>query len=221
MSSHSEDVVAVAASMHECALELAAFEADFGEAPQLVSGLQEACAQITQVPLRPFFVGKSRMDGEAEKDGLLYDIAPWPKLLPWPGGLRMKRSPRGFEGERSALPLRIRRSSFGKAAGEYLVSIGLYDTLMKEGRLIVMGSVEQAILAATSGGADVAIVSLSLAIKASKGSHAKLPIAPLENSGGLVKSRATENITEFWRYIRSDAAAPIWEKWGFEPVRGN
>lgn len=46
----SEDVVAVAASMHECTLELAAAfeEADFGEAPRLVSGASgKLAAQIT------------------------------------------------------------------------------------------------------------------------------------------------------------------------------
>jgi len=223
----SEDVVAVAASMHECALELAAAfeEAGFGEAPQLVSGASgKLAAQITSgAPFCLFLSASPEWTEKLKKDGLLYDIAPMakaPAVAWWPKDEAI--SLEALRGEKVRIAIADPAAApFGKAAGEYLVSIGLYDTLMKEGRLIVMSSVEQAILAATSGGADVAIVSLSLAIKASKGSHVKLPIAPLENSGGLVKSRATENIIEFWRYIRSDAAASIWEKWGFEPVRSN
>lgn len=223
----SEDVVAIAASMHECALELAAAfeEAGFGEAPQLVSGASgKLAAQITSgAPFGLFLSASPEWTEKLKKDGLLYDIAPMakaPAVAWWPKDEAI--SLETLRGEKIRIAIADPAAApFGKAASEYLLSIGLYDTLMKEGRLIIMGSVEQAMLAATSGGANVAIVSLSLAIKASKGSHVKLPIAPLENSGGLVKSRITENITEFWCYIRSDAAAPIWEKWGFEPVRGN
>jgi len=223
----SEDVVAVAASIHECAFELAAAfeEAGLGKAPQLVSGASgKLAAQITAgAPFGLFLSASPEWTEKLQKDGFLYDIAPMakaPAVVWWPKGEAI--SLETLRGEKIRIAIADPAAApFGKAASEYLASVGLYDALMKEGRLIVMGSVEQAMLAATSGGADMAIVSLSLAIKASKGSHVKLPIAPLENSGGLVKSRATENVTEFWRYIRSDAAASIWEKWGFEPVRDN
>jgi molybdate transport system substrate-binding protein len=223
----SEDVVAVAASMHEVALELAtAFkEARLGQAPQVVSGASGKLAAqiIAGAPFGLFLSASPEWTEKLQKDGFLYDIAPMakaPAVVWWPKGEAI--SLETLRGEKIRIAIAGPAAApFGKAAGEYLASIGLYDTLMKEGRLIVMGSVEQAMLAATSGGADMAMVSLSLAIKANEGSYVKLPIAPLENSGGLVKSRATENITEFWRYIRSEAAAPVWEKWGFEPVRDN
>lgn len=223
----SEDVAAVASSMHEVALELAtAFkEAGLGEAPQIVSGASGKLAtQISAgAPFGLFLSASPEWTEKLKGDGLLYDVAPMaktPAVAWWPKGETI--SPEVLKGKKIRIAIADPVSApFGKAASEYLVSLGLYDVLLKERRLIVMGTVEQALLAVASGGADVAIVSLSLAIKANKGSHVKLPIAPLENSGGLVKGRASENIVRFWRYVRSEASAPIWERWGFEPVRAN
>jgi molybdate transport system substrate-binding protein len=108
---------------------------------------------------------------------------------------------------------------FGKAAAEYLKTMGIYDELLKENRLVIMGNVEQAALAAKTGGADIGMFSLSVAKKLNEGSYVILPVDPLENSGGLVKGKATKNIEAFWHYIRSEASYDIWIKWGFEPVR--
>ncbi|MDI3500198.1 MAG: molybdate transport system substrate-binding protein, partial [Synergistaceae bacterium] len=87
----SEDVVAVAASMHECALELAAAfeEADLGEAPKVVSGASgKLAAQITSgAPFCLFLSASPEWTEKLKKDGLLYDIAPMakaPAVAWWP-----------------------------------------------------------------------------------------------------------------------------------------
>lgn len=108
---------------------------------------------------------------------------------------------------------------FGKTAANYLQSIGIYDKLLEEKRLVIMGNVEQAALAAKSGGADIGMFSLSVAKKLNEGRYVVLPVEPLQNSGGLVKEKYSENLKAFWEYIRSERANNTWIKWGFEPVQ--
>jgi molybdate transport system substrate-binding protein len=107
---------------------------------------------------------------------------------------------------------------FGKAAREYLQSLGVYDAFLAEGKIVIGGVIQTAAIIPAQGGSDVGIVSLSVALKMGKGSYTLLPIEPLGNSGGLVKGKATDNLKAFWSFIRSPEAAPIWEKWGFKPA---
>lgn len=85
---------------------------------------------------------------------------------------------------------------------------------------MITGNVEQAALAVKSGGADIGMFSLSIAKKMNNGRYTVLPVEPLQNSGGLVKERYSENLKAFWEYIRSERANETWIKWGFEPVQG-
>jgi hypothetical protein len=50
------------------------------------------------------------------------------------------------------------------------------------------------------------------------GSETVLPIPPLANAGALVKEKTTNGLRDFWTFIRSAQAAPVWTKWGFSPV---
>jgi len=219
-----KDVVAVAASIHECTNELAyQFEKQgLGKAPEVVSGASGKLASqiMAGAPFGLFLSASPEWTKKLEDEGYLYDVHPMataPAVAWWQKDEPITTDTLKNKGLHIAIADPA-SAPFGKAAVEYLKSIGLYDSLMKEKRLIIMGSVEQAALAAKSGGADIGIFSLSIAKMLNAGNYVVLPIDPLENSGGLVKGKDSENLKKFWNYIRSETADEIWKKWGFEPV---
>lgn len=219
----SAETAAVAGSIYPCVTELAGIYADNGgKAPELVMGSSgKLAAQIKAGAPFGLYLSASRKWALHLKElDLLEEIHPMatsPIVLWWtkeeaPGlELLNDKTIRVAIADPEAAP-------FGRAARDYLLSEGLYDQLLAEKRLIIGGTVQQAGLAARNGGADVAIVSLSIARKMNSGSETVLPITPLANAGALVKGKATEDLRNFWTFIRSAQAAPIWTKWGFSPV---
>ena len=225
LAAPTDDVVAVAASMHECINELATqFENHgLGTSPKIVSGASGKLASqiIAGAPFGLFLSASPEWTKKLESEGLLYEVFPMatsPVVAWWPKDETITLETIERKDVRIAIA-DPEAAPFGKAAAEYLNAIGIYDELLKEKRLVIMGNVEQAALAAKTGGADIGMFSLSVAKKLNEGSYVILPVDPLENSGGLVKSKATKNIEAFWHYIRSEASYDIWIKWGFEPVR--
>lgn len=221
-----KDVVAVAASIHECINDLASQneKQGLGKAPEVVSGASGKLASqiIAGAPFGLFLSASPEWTKKLADEGHLYDVHPMataPVVAWWQKDEPISTDTLKNKGLHIAIADPA-SAPFGKAAVEYLKSQGIYDDLMKEKRLVIMGSVEQAALAAKSGGADIGIFSLSIAKKLNGGNYVILPVDPLENSGGLVKGKDTENLKNFWSYIRSEAADDIWKKWGFEPVHG-
>jgi len=221
-----EDIVAVASSIHECIKELASeFEAEkMGRALKIVAGASGKLASqiMAGAPFGLYLSASPEWAEKLQKEGFLFDVFPmassplvawWAKDEPISTDALKKKDVRISIADTKAAP-------FGKAAANYLQSIGIYDKLLEEKRLVIMGNVEQAALAVKSGGADIGMFSLSIAKKLNEGRYVVLPVEPLQNSGGLVKERYSENLKAFWEYIRSENANETWIKWGFEPVQG-
>ena len=107
---------------------------------------------------------------------------------------------------------------FGKLAKKYLVSKGWFDPIQKQGRLILGGDVLKAGLAAKSGGADLALLPLSIAQKLG-GTWTKVPVAPQTLFGGLVAGRSVLAGRAFFDYLRTERAEPCFREAGFELIR--
>jgi molybdate transport system substrate-binding protein len=218
------DTVAVAGSMGDCMAEMAALfsASDRGEAPELVTGASgKLAAQIKAgAPFGLFLSASSQWTKHLDEEGLLEEVAPMatsPLALWWPKA-ETPSADSLSSGEMKIAIADPETAPFGKAAREYLQSLGVYDAFLAEGKIVIGGVIQTAAIIPAQGGSDVGIVSLSVALKMGKGSYTLLPIEPLGNSGGLVKGKATDNLKAFWSFIRSPEAAPIWEKWGFKPA---
>lgn len=220
----SADTVAVAGSMGDCMADMAAAfsSSGQGEAPEFVAGASgKLAAQIKAgAPFGLFLSASPQWTKHLDEEGLLEEVAPMatsPLALWWPKAEApsVDRLPSGELKIAIADP---ETAPFGKAAKEYLQSLGVYDAFLAEGKVVIGGVIQTAAIIPAQGGADVGIVSLSVALKMDLGSYTLLPIKPLGNSGGLVKGKATDNLRAFWTFIRSAEAAPIWGKWGFEPA---
>ena len=214
--------IAVAASIYPCVEEMAKrFESSGGKAPQFVPGTSGNLAAQIQAGA-PFGIFLSANVPWAQKladEGILEDLRPlasspvvmwWSKDETPPLGDTLKDLTVAIADPSTA--------PFGKAGKEYLQSLGLYDSMMEEKRIVIAGSVLNAALATDNGGSDVSILSLSIAIRMEKGRYVALPIPPLENAGGLVKGRYTQSGRAFWEFIRSPELDSIWEEWGFQPL---
>ena len=221
----SAEIVAVAGSMGDCMAEMATlFNASGrGEVPEFVAGASgKLTAQIKAgAPFGLFLSASPQWTKHLDEEGFLEEVAPMavsPLALWWPKeeAPSVDRLPSGELKIAIADP---ETAPFGKVAREYLQSLGVYDALLAEGKIVIGGVIQTAAIIPSEGGSDVGIVSLSVALKMRGGSYTILPIEPLGNSGGLVKGKATDNLRAFWSFIRSAEAVPIWEKWGFEPVK--
>lgn len=217
------ETAAVAGSIHPCMSELASLYSATGKTPpDLVMGSSgKLAAQIKAgAPFGLYLSASRKWALHLQELGLLEEIHPMatsPIVLWWTKNEAPTTELLQDETVRVALP-DPEAAPFGKAGKGYLVSEGLFDTLLREQRLIIVGTVQQAALAVRNGGADLAIISLSIARKMGGGSEAVLPIPSLANAGALVKGKGTPELRDFWAFIRSEKAAPIWTSWGFEPV---
>lgn len=224
LASESENV-AVAASIYPCVAEMAKkFEEAGGKAPQFVPGASgNLAAQIEAgAPFGLFLSANVPWTEKLAGEGLLEDLKPLassPVVIWWD---RKETPPVGEQ--MAELTICIAdpvAAPFGKAGKEYLKSIGLYDSMMKEGKIVIAGSVLKAALATDNGGSDASILSLSIALKMDKGQNQALPMPPLKNAGGLVKGNYSKNCRAFWEFIRSPQMRSIWEEWGFQPTETN
>ncbi|MEA3507611.1 MAG: molybdate ABC transporter substrate-binding protein [Synergistota bacterium] len=218
------DTVAVAGSIFSCVTEMTQVfeESGKGEAPELVmSSSGKLAAQVQAgAPFGLYLSASPKWTKLLEEEGLIEDVAPMavcPVVAWWPKEEAPDLALIG-DGVTSVAIADPESAPFGKAAAAYLKEQGVYDKLMKEDLLVITGPVQQAGLAADQGGVDIGMVSLSVAVKMDKGGYTVVPIAPLKNSGGMVKAHATENLRQFWLFLRTPEVAGIWEKWGFEPL---
>ncbi len=108
---------------------------------------------------------------------------------------------------------------FGKQAKEYLIKKGYFETIEKSGRLILGGDVLKTALAAKSGGADLAILPLSIALKMDEGKWTLLDTPPQVLFGAVVKGRSAPEAEGFWAFLRSPEAEPFMKEFGFVPAR--
>ncbi|TDY63259.1 molybdate transport system substrate-binding protein [Aminivibrio pyruvatiphilus] len=107
---------------------------------------------------------------------------------------------------------------FGRMAKEYLQEKGFFEKIEKSGRLILGGDVLKTALAAQSGGADMAILPLSVALRLEGGKWTELDTPPQVLFGGLVKGKKTAHLEAFWAFLRSPGAEPVMKEFGFIPV---
>ena len=107
-------------------------------------------------------------------------------------------------------------TSHGTLAADYLKSLKLWDDGMASGTIIITKDALHAVLSVQAGSSDVALIPASLAIEV-KGTYVKLPTPSLPTVGGLITANPSDVAAAFWNYLCSPEAAPIWEKWGFEP----
>jgi len=224
-SAFAADTVAVAGSIFSCVTEMAQVFEDSGkgEAPELVmSSSGKLAAQVQAgAPFGLYLSASPKWTKLLEEKGLIEDVAPMavcPVVAWWPKEKAPDIELIG-DGVTSVAIADPEAAPFGKSAAEYLREQGLYEKLMQENLLVITGTVQQAGLAADQGGVDIGMVSLSVAVKMDKGSYTVVPIAPLKNSGGMIKAHATENLRQFWIFLRTPEVAGIWEKWGFEPLK--
>ena len=108
-------------------------------------------------------------------------------------------------------------TSHGVMAADLLKSEGIWEKNLESGRIIIVKNALQAVMTVNAGSADAALIPSSLAIE-SGGFYASLPSPAIPTVGGLNVDFPDETAAAFWEYLRSPESAPLWEKWGFEPV---
>jgi len=121
------------------------------------------------------------------------------------------------EARRVAIP-NPRYAPYGVAALEFLKRSGLYEKVRS--KLVNGSNVGQAFQFVVSGGADVGLVSLSLAVSYPKGRYVRLP-RELYNPVihvAVITSRGREKETAhtFVKFLKSEEARKILNRFGFE-----
>lgn len=106
---------------------------------------------------------------------------------------------------------------FGVLAKKYLERKGFYQKLLEEQRLLLAGTVLQAALSVKSGGVDVALIPLSIALKL-EGSWRRINAKPVKLFYGLKNGDIDEDATAFLEFVKSPESRQIFRKNGFEPV---
>jgi molybdate transport system substrate-binding protein len=218
------DTVAVAGGLFPCVSELADLYNDMtGKAPGLVVGSSgKLAAQIAAgAPFGLFLSANLEWLHFLEEKGLVGEIVAFassPLVLWWPHESRP---------DQDALqePVRVAIvdpafAPFGFAARCYLEDLGIYDTLLREKRLIITSTALQSALAAKSGAADLAFTSMSVSKKISAdlrspGSAVVIPGYDLIHAGAVIQNRSSAAIESFWEYLRSEEAGTVWRQWGF------
>jgi len=111
-------------------------------------------------------------------------------------------------------------TAYGMLAKRMLEDEGLWEDLEAKDMFVFVKSAPEAILAVRSGSAVSAFVPLVSAVNMQKelGGSVVSFVHVRENQVGGLFTGAGENARNFWKYVRSEAASPIWEKWHFEPV---
>ncbi len=105
---------------------------------------------------------------------------------------------------------------FGKLARKYLESRGLFETMNKENRVIIMGDVMKAALAAKAGGGDYALLPLSNAQQLGEGSFSKVSAQPQVLFIANVKGRTTSETEKLVEYLSTEKAVKLFFSKGFE-----
>jgi molybdate transport system substrate-binding protein len=164
--------------------------------------------------------------GHAEDRGALYAeghivlFAPTRSTLAVDGGLAgLAEALKGKRIARFAIA-NPEHAPYGRAAREALTAMGLWDAVRPH--LVLGENVAQAAQFALAGGADGAILPLSLAGSGpmkGEGRFALIPAArhaPLLQRMVVIKG-ASEGARRFYRYVQSPAAQAILARHGFQP----
>lgn len=113
---------------------------------------------------------------------------------------------------------------YGRAAVEALTHAGLHDAVAP--RFVRGENIAQAAQFVESGGAEAGLLSLSLAVSprlAPRGTSWLVPAAwhaPLDAEAAVVTGSAEPALARrFLAYATGPAAAPIWRRYGLEPIR--
>jgi len=110
-----------------------------------------------------------------------------------------------------------RHAPYGRSAVSFLKRIGLYEELKE--RLVYGANAAQALQFAASGGADAALVPLSLALHYGKGQLRRIPeelYPPIHHSIALTqRGKEKEASRSFLRFLRSREARELVKKHGF------
>jgi molybdate transport system substrate-binding protein len=106
---------------------------------------------------------------------------------------------------------------FGVSAKKYLERNGTYRKLLEAKRLVLSGNVLQAALSVKSGGVDVALIPLSIALKL-EGSWHRISAEPVKLFYGLKNGDIAEDAIAFLGFVKSPESRQIFRKNGFEPL---
>jgi len=106
---------------------------------------------------------------------------------------------------------------FGVSAKKYLERKGTYQKLLEEERLVLAGNVLQAALSVKSGGVDVALIPLSIALKL-EGSWDRISAESVKLFYGLKNGDIAEDAVAFLYFLKSPESRQIFRKNGFEPL---
>ena len=223
VSQASAETVAAAASLQPVMEKLVVqFEADKGMKVQSVFDASGNLARQIEMgaPFDVFLSADEKWARYLEEKGKLEKVRPFaecPLVLWW----SKKDAPRMEMMTEKAYRVAIadpQTAPFGKLAKKYLESKGWFDPIQKQNRLIIGGDVLKTGLAAKSGGADLAFLPLSIAMKLG-GTWTKVPVEPQRLFGGLVKGRTVLAGRAFFDYLKSDRAEPLFREAGFEQLR--
>ncbi len=212
---------AVAASLYPCVTVLAErYQRAGGKPPALVVGSSGRLARQIEAgaPFGLFLSADLEWLRYLQERGLAKGIEPLvasPLVLWWDRSERP--SPEALSGGVRVALADPATAPFGGAARRYLEGRGLYRRLERERKLVITADVLQAGLAAASGGADLALISASVARRLGRGASTVLAAPALVEGGCLVPGRETAGLLAFWDYLRSADAAPVWREWGFAP----
>ncbi|MGI6791387.1 molybdate ABC transporter substrate-binding protein [Aminivibrio sp.] len=223
-SAHAETAAAAASLQPFLEKAITAFNHDHGVDIKGVYGASGNLARQIEAgaPFDIFLSADEKWARYVEGKGLLDDeplpFAAMPLVL-WQGGNEEPSPALLQSGNMKVAIANPETAPFGRMAKEYLQAEGFLTKIEQDGRLILCGDVLKTALAASSGGADLAIIPLSIALRLGEGKWIKLDTPPQTLFGALVKGRKTALIEEFWKYLRSSDAESFMDEFGFLPVR--
>lgn len=210
------NVVAVAAGIAPCVEEVMEAYAEAGG--EKMEFVKEACGPLANkiamgAPYDMFLASEPRWPKWLEAKGMLVDVHAFAigQLVMWRFS---SEAPCESDVEKSKIAVpNPDITAYGNLAKQYLDEAGLWDKMMAEKRIILVGNAPQAVVAAKGSAAEIAFIPLSMAIKAGS-NYTPLSGMTVDQVGGLT-IRANEEVRKFWIFCRSERSFPIWTKWGF------
>ncbi|EHM09376.1 molybdenum ABC transporter, periplasmic molybdate-binding protein [Thermanaerovibrio velox DSM 12556] len=181
----------------------------------------EIARQISMgAPYQVFICSDRRWEDFVKSKGLVkhgFEIASNPVVLWTPKGkkpLELKDLPNS----KIAIP-DPNTAAYGIKAREYLEKVGLWNSMVSKGMVIMGGGPQRAALVAKTGMADGAIIGCSVAKDMKEGSFVEVPVKAPVFTVLVLKgaSREAEALAEFLR--SRDSVKGILEDCGFIPLR--
>ena len=217
-------VVAVAASMApalESILEHQKSEKGPGESLEMVTSSSGKLARQIKggAPYGIFLSANEKWVRYLEEKGLLEDAGPLvdSRLVLWwtkeePPTLDILQDPQS----RIAIA-DPENAPIGGAGKKYLEAQNLWQPLSEKEQILITGDILKSVLAVKHGGATACFVTEGTAVETG-GSYLPLETEAAHYFGGLVTQFADSQLQEFWNFLRSPGAAPLWQASGFRQV---